>query len=132
MIREFGENVPKGTIYSINPALIIILVPMVTAATTDKDPLTVIHYGTYISAASVFFLAFSTSIGACIAFVTLLSIGEAVWSPRLYDYTMSVCEEGREGTVSTMIGSLFGISSLVLNTLEFSNSTWPFLVPLCF
>ena len=86
-----------GTIYSINPALIIILVPIITAATTGQDPLKLIHFGTYVSAASVFCLVASNSIGACIAFVTILSIGEAIWSPRLYDYTMSVCEEGREG-----------------------------------
>lgn len=97
MLREFGENVPKGTIYSINPALIIILVPIVTAATTEISPLKMIHYGTYVSAASVFCLVISNSLGACIAFVSILSIGEAIWSPRLYDYTMSVCEEGREG-----------------------------------
>jgi POT family proton-dependent oligopeptide transporter len=102
-MREFGENVAKGTIYAINPALIIILVPLFTAATTDQDPLTVIHYGTYISAASVFCLVLSTSISACVAFVTLLSIGEAIWSPRLYDYTMSVCEEGREGTFQQLL-----------------------------
>ena len=83
MLREFGASVPKGTIYSINPALIIILVPLVTAATTHMDPLAVIHGGTYISAASVMFLVMSTSIGACVGFVVVLSIGEAIWSPRL-------------------------------------------------
>ena len=98
MVREFGTNVPKGTIYSINPALIIILVPLITAATTQVDPLIMIHHGSYISAASVFILVMSTSIWACIVFIIVLSIGEAVWSPRLYDYTMSVVREGREGT----------------------------------
>ena len=98
MVREFGPDVPKGRVYSINPALIIILVPIITAATSAVDPLTMIHYGTYVSALSVFFLAFSTSIPACVLFVITLSIGEAVWSPRLYDYTMSVAQEGREGT----------------------------------
>ena len=98
MMREFGDNVPKGTIYSINPALIIILVPIISAATTTVDPLTMIHFGTYISAASVFFLVASTSVWATICFVTVLSIGEAIWSPRLYDYTMQMCKEGREGT----------------------------------
>lgn len=98
MMREFGPDAPKGLVYAINPALIILLVPLVTAATTDVDPLVMIHYGTYVSAASVFFLAFSTSLWACVAFVATLSVGEAIWSPRLYDYTMSVVEEGREGT----------------------------------
>lgn len=76
MMREFGDDVPKGTIYSINPALIIVLVPIVTAATSHVDPLVMIHYGSYISAASVFFLALSTSVTACIFFVIFLSIGE--------------------------------------------------------
>jgi hypothetical protein len=98
MVREFGDNVPKGTIYSINPALIILLVPVITAATTQMDPLLMIHHGSYISAASVFFLTLSTSVWACVMFVIVLSIGEAMWSPRLYDYTMSVVQEGREGT----------------------------------
>jgi len=98
MVREFGEKVPKGTIYSINPALICVLVPIVTAMTTAVDPLVMIHAGSYISALSVFFLAFSTSIGASIAFIVCLSVGEAVWSPRLYDFTMSFVKEGREGT----------------------------------
>jgi len=98
MVREFGPSTPKGTIYSINPALIIILVPIVQAATRDVNPLVMIHYGIYISAASVFCLVISTSVTACVFFVVVLSIGEAIWSPRLYDYTMSISKEGREGT----------------------------------
>ena len=38
MVREFGPDVPKGRVYSINPALIIILVPIITAATSAVDP----------------------------------------------------------------------------------------------
>ena len=98
MVREFGPDVLKGTIYSINPALIIILVPIVTVASMDIEPLVMIHFRTFISAASIFFLAFSTSITSCVLFVVFLSIVEAIWSPRLFDYTMSVAKEGREGT----------------------------------
>ena len=98
MVREFGDDVPYGTIYAINPAIIIILVPIMTALFKNVDPLTMIHHGCYVSALSVFILAFSTSVPACILFVIVLSIGEAMWSPRFYDYCMSVVEEGREGT----------------------------------
>jgi len=118
MIREFGEDVPKGTIYSINPALIIILVPIVTAATTEVPPLNMIHFGAYISAISVFFLVASTSIGACIMFVTVLSIGEAIWSPRLYDYTMSVCREGREGTYMALSSAPLFLAKLPVGFLS--------------
>jgi proton-dependent oligopeptide transporter, POT family len=112
MVREFGDGVPKGTIYSINPALIILLVPLVTAATSNVDPLLMIHHGSYISTASVFFLVVSTSIWSSIAFVIVLSIGEAVWSPRLYDYTMSVSKEGREGTYGALASAPLFLAKL--------------------
>ena len=98
IVREFGEDVPKGTILSINPALIIILVPIVTVLFNHVDPLVMIHHGSYISALSVFIIAMSTTVEACILFVIVLSIGEALWSPRFFDYCMSVVQEGREGT----------------------------------
>ena len=56
MVREFGENFPKGMVYAINPALIMILVPIISAATTKVNPLLMICRGSYISAFSVFFL----------------------------------------------------------------------------
>jgi dipeptide/tripeptide permease len=118
MIREFGEDVPKGTIYSINPALIIILVPIITAATTKTNPLTMIHIGTYITAVSVFFLVVSTSIWACIMFIVMLSIGEAIWSPRLYDYTMSICKEGREGTYMAFASAPLFLAKLPVGFLS--------------
>jgi dipeptide/tripeptide permease len=118
MMREFGDDVPKGTIYSINPVLIIVLVPLVSAATTNVDPLVMIHIGSYVSAVSVFALVASTSIGACVLFVTLLSVGEALWSPRLYDYTMSICPEGREGTYMALSNAPLFLAKLPVGMLS--------------
>lgn len=118
MVREFGPDVAKGTIYSINPALIIVLVPLVTSATSNVDPLQMIHVGSYISAASVFALAISTSITACVIFVTVLSIGEAIWSPRLYDYAMQVCPEGREGTYMALSSAPLFLAKLPVGMLS--------------
>lgn len=117
-VREFGANVPKGTLYSINPAIIIILVPIVTAMTSHVEPLVMIHYGSYVSAASVFVLAFSTSLWACVVFVTVLSLGEAIWSPRLYDYTVSVCPEGREGTFMALSSAPLFLAKLPVGFLS--------------
>ena len=118
MIREFGENTPKGAVYSINPALIIILVPIITAATSSVDPLVMIHYGTYVSALSVFFLVLSTSLPACILFVITLSIGEAIWSPRLYDYTTTVAPEGREGTFMALSSAPLFLAKLPVGVIS--------------
>ena len=64
MVREFGENTAKGRVYALNPAIIIVLVPIITAATSSVNPLVMIHFGTYVSALSVFFLAFLAMVEA--------------------------------------------------------------------
>ena len=118
MVREFGENVAKGSIYAINPALIMILVPIISAATTKVDPLIMIHHGCYISALSVFFLVMSTSITSCIFFVVVLSIGESIWSPRLYDYTMQIAKEGREGTYMALSSAPLFLAKLPVGMMS--------------
>ena len=48
-----------------------------------------IFRGSWITALSPFVVAASqTYAGAC-GFVILLSLGEMIWSPRWYDYTMA-------------------------------------------
>ena len=93
LIRVFGSDVPKGTIYSINPFMIIFLTPLVASLTASYDHFDMIKYGGYVSAASPFFLAVSTTITACVCMVVLLSLGEAIWSPRLYDYVMTIAPD---------------------------------------
>lgn len=93
MVRTFGQNVPKGIIYSINPFMIMFLTPVVAALTSKYAHYDMIKYGGYLSAASPFFLACSSSLWATVCMVAVLSLGEAIWSPRTYDYTMSIAPE---------------------------------------
>lgn len=93
LVRMFGDDVPKGTIYSINPFMIIFLTPLVAMLTNKYNHFNMIKYGGYVSAASPFFLACSTSIWAAICMNVVLSLGEAIWSPRLYDYVMTIAPE---------------------------------------
>lgn len=93
LLRCFGPNYPKGMIYSINPMMIIWLTPTVAAFTSHWPHFDMIKYGGYVSAISPLFLVFSASTWAVVLFMVLLSLGEAIWSPRLYDYTMSIAPE---------------------------------------
>ena len=43
-----------------------------------------------------------TSIGAVVCMLVVLSLGEAIWSPRLYDYVMTIAPEGRESSFSAL------------------------------
>ena len=59
--RSFGCAAPVGTVYSINPAMIMTLVPLVGAAATHYSHFDMIHYGSYVSALSPVWMAlFST------------------------------------------------------------------------
>jgi dipeptide/tripeptide permease len=49
-------------------------------------------------ALSVFAMAFSTTVAASVVFIVTLSIGEALWSPRLYEYTATIAPRGREAS----------------------------------
>ena len=94
LIRAFGCGAPIGTIYSINPFMIICLVPLVAAATTTTEHFTMIRRGAWVSALAPLWLAAAQRYWAAVFFVVQLSVGEAAWSPRWYDLTMAMAPEG--------------------------------------
>eukprot|EP00127_Corallochytrium_limacisporum_P005725 Clim_evm104s210 gene=Clim_evmTU104s210 len=93
--REFDSEA-WGTILSINPLIIIFLVPIVSTLTVNCDHFRMIVTGSFVSSLSMYFLVINT-VWATLVFVVVLSIGEAVYNPRVYDYTMMVSPDGQEG-----------------------------------
>lgn len=61
-----------------------------------------IHFGSYLSALSPFWLVIWPAEWAAAMFVLTLSLGEAVWSPRWYDYSMGVAPDGKEGMFTAL------------------------------
>ena len=98
MVRQFDRRTPFGTYLALNPLLVIVLLPFISAFTPRVSAFRMILGGSLISAVSAFALAASPTPRGAIAFVALLSIGEAVWSPRLYEYSTMIAPKGREGT----------------------------------
>lgn len=97
-LREFGADFPFAWYWSINPAMIIVLTPLVTMFTRNFKPYPVIVAGALLSSVSVFAMAVSTSVNASVVFIVTLSLGEALWSPRLYEYTATIAPRGRESS----------------------------------
>jgi hypothetical protein len=87
-----------GKLYSINPIIIIFLVPVMTAITGRMRAYMVIVVGSFVSAASVLFMSLGEAVALIVAFQVTLSFGEALWSPRLYDYTATVAPPGKEAS----------------------------------
>jgi MFS family permease len=106
-LREFGATFPYATWWAINPAMIIVLTPAVTAATRRFAAFPVIVGGAVLSASSVFAMAVSNTVAGSLVFIVTLSLGEALWAPRLYEYTATVAPRGREA-------SYMGLSELPL------------------
>lgn len=96
--REVAKDFDFAFYWAINPAMVILLTPVVTALTRRLSAFWCIVGGSLVTTASVFFLVFSSAVWAQVCFVVLLSIGECVWSPRLYEYTAVVAPPGREAS----------------------------------
>jgi len=128
--KSLGAGAPIGRLWSINSFLILLLVPIVGALTQRIPAFRMVVIGSLISAGSVFLMAMPTRWfqpladgwpGHLIAhvwlgvqgsvspyyvmillFVVLLSVGESLWSPRLYEYTAAVAPKGQEASYMSL------------------------------
>jgi hypothetical protein len=99
LMRAVGCDASFGTIFAINPFLVIIAIPFTTAIAAASHPFTSIQIGSILVALAPFaFVAFAPSFAVAAAFVVVLSLGEALITPRLNEYAASIAPVGREGT----------------------------------
>ena len=82
---------------NLNPLLIFIAVPIVAALTQKKNVYSMMIIGTFIMAAPAFFLALGTNIYILLAYLFVMTIGEAMWQPRFLQYAAEIAPEGRTG-----------------------------------
>lgn len=61
-----------------------------------------IYYGSWIAAASPFFFLLGPGYMTTIGFIVMMSLGEAVYSPPTYTYSMELAPEGQEGIYTTL------------------------------
>jgi len=129
-LRELGAGAPIGRLWAINSISIIILVPFVGALTQRFSAYRMVMVGSFISAASVFVMALPPSWFQGLAggplgdwlghgwlglkgevnpyyvlifcYIMILSLGEALWSPRLYEYTAAIAPKGQEASYMSL------------------------------
>ena len=141
-IRIFGEGAKIGSIYGVlNPMMIVFLVPLFAALTRKIGSYKLMLVGTAISAASVFIAvipheAFAFLNGTwvselifdrwlnvpadgrtplyftLIAFIVVFTIGEAIWSPRLMQFTAEIAPKGKEGSYLSLAILPFFVAKL--------------------
>ena len=145
-IRELGEGAPVGRLVAINNILIVILVPLVGVLTQRYSAYRMVVLGGIISAASVFVMALPTNwfqpladgvLGQWIGhgylqlagrvhpyyvmitlFVIALSIGEAFYSPRVYEYAAAIAPKGQEASYAALSYVPFLLAKLIVGTVS--------------
>ncbi|MCW5837651.1 MAG: MFS transporter [Labilithrix sp.] len=80
---------------SVNPLIIFLGVPTITALTKRFHVLSMMIIGSLVSAAATFLLVPGPNTGMLITYFVVFSIGEALWSSRFLEYAAELAPEGR-------------------------------------
>lgn len=126
-IRYFGQGAAVGSLFGVlNPVLIVFLVPLFSLLTKSVRSYTMLLIGTAVSAGAVFVVFIPESISlaltntwfgelvyarwlevpfghrdpfyiALILFIIIFTVGEAIWSPRLMQFSAEIAPRGKEG-----------------------------------
>ena len=143
-IRELGVNAPVGKLSSINAIVIIFLVPIVGAVTQKFAAYRMVVIGGIICAAGVFIMALPTDWFESAAngvfgqwlghgflgvqggiqpyyvmsafYLIVFSIGEAFYSPRVYEYAAAIAPPGQEASYGSLAYLPFLVGKLLVGT----------------
>ncbi|HEY5766214.1 MAG TPA: MFS transporter [Candidatus Udaeobacter sp.] len=143
-IRELGANAPVGKLSAINAIVIIFLVPIVGALTQKFAAYRMVVIGGVICAAGVFIMALPTEWFVSAAngvfgqwlghaylglqgsihpyyvmsalYLIVFSIGEAFYSPRVYEYAAAIAPPGQEASYGSLAYLPFLVGKLLVGT----------------
>jgi len=90
---------------NLNPILIFFLAPLCAALTFKTKVHKIMIWGTLIMAAPTFLLGFGPITNIFLLYIVLMTIGEALWSPRFMEYVSNIAPAGR-------VGAYMGIAML--------------------
>lgn len=88
----------------LNPAVIVIFVPLIAALTRRVNIITMMILGTSVSALTTFLLVPGPNLTTLIAYVLLFSLGEAMWSSRFLEYIADLAPAGQVGAYMGLAG----------------------------
>jgi MFS family permease len=143
-IRELGVTAPVGKIANINAIMIIILAPVVGGLTQKFVAYRMVVIGAIICAAGVFIMALptdwferaaSSNIGQWLGhvyfgvrgnvhpyyimsalYLVVFSVGEAFYSPRVYEYAAAIAPKGQEASYGSLAYLPFLVGKILVGT----------------
>ena len=85
------------TFANINSLLIFVLTPMVAALSSRRDAYSMMIVGTFVMGAPAFLLAIGPNIVTVFGYLIIMTIGEAIWSPRFLQWVAEIAPKGMTG-----------------------------------
>src|SRR5205823_8868756 len=98
VLRSYDQSVAdkmEWLVDSLNPIIIFVGVPTLTALTKRFHVYTMMIIGTLVSAVATFLLCGGPHVTMLIGYFFVFSIGEALWSSRFLEYAAELAPEGR-------------------------------------
>lgn len=145
-IRELGQGAPVAQLSGVNNLMIVFLVPIVGALTARVAAYRMVMIGSVIGAASVYvmvmppdwfiglangwlghfvhdwYLRLSGPVNpwyvSIFLFIVVLSIGESIYSPRLYEYAAAIAPKGQEGSYMALSYLPFFMAKLCVTSFS--------------
>jgi MFS family permease len=142
--REMGLHAPVGKLAGINALLIIVLAPVIGALTQRVASYRIVIIGSIICAGGVFIMAlpmdwfvpaadsaFGHALGhvylqltgpvhpyyiMSVIYLTIFSVGEAFYSPRVYEYAAAIAPPGQEASYGALAYIPFLVGKLLIGT----------------
>jgi MFS family permease len=142
--REMGLHAPVGKLAGINAILIIVLAPVIGALTQRVASYRVVIIGSIICTAGVFIMALpadwfvpaaDSALGHALGhtylqltgpvhpyyimsaiYLTIFSVGEAFYSPRVYEYAAAIAPPGQEASYGALAYIPFLVGKLLIGT----------------
>lgn len=96
MYRDLGEGAHFGYMMAGHQLVLILSTPSLTFLVYHFQSFTLLLIGSFITALSVLVFVFGSNYYTIAAFVSVISFGEAIYSPRLVDYTLEIAPKGKE------------------------------------
>ncbi|MCX6944221.1 MAG: MFS transporter [Opitutales bacterium] len=107
-LRTIGPDAAIGTLNAINPIGIVLGLILFIPFTNKFGVFRMLVYGAMISSVALLPMAlpwtvYGMEIGQAhyvmaLLCMVLVTVGEVVWSPKLYEYTAAIAPKGQEGT----------------------------------
>jgi MFS family permease len=82
---------------NLNPILIFVLTPIVTAFTARRNAYNMMIWGTLIMAAPTFVLALGPTLPNLMIYLIVMTIGEALWQPRFLQWVAEIAPKNMTG-----------------------------------